>query len=51
MLINRSTEFGTYPSKLKAAKVTQIYKSGHESDPSNHRPISLLSIFTVSSKR
>ena len=45
MIISKSIEFGTYPSKLKLAKVIPIYKSGDESDPSNYRPISLLSIF------
>ena len=45
MIISKSIEFGTYPSKLKLAKVIPIYKSGDETDPSNHRPISLLSIF------
>ena len=44
MLI-KSIEYETYPSKLKLAKVIPIYKSGDESDPSNYRPISLLSIF------
>ena len=39
MLINKSIEYGTYPSKLKLAKVIPIYKSRDESDPSNYRPI------------
>ena len=45
LLINKSLENGVYPSKLKLAKVIPIYKSDHESDPSNYRPISLLSVF------
>ena len=45
VLINRSIENGIYPSKLKLAKVIPLYKSNDESDPSNYRPISLLSIF------
>ena len=40
-----SVEQGIYPSKLKLAKVIPIYKSNDESDPSNYRPISLLSVF------
>ena len=44
-LINMSVEQGIYPSKLKLAKVIPIYKSNDESDPSNYRPISLLSVF------
>ena len=43
--INKSLENGVYPSKLKLAKVIPIYKSDDESDPSNFRPISLLSVF------
>ena len=44
-IINMSVEQGIYPSKLKLAKVIPIYKSNDESDPSNYRPISLLSVF------
>ena len=45
MLINISVESGIYPDKLKHAKVIPIFKSDDETDPSNYRPISLLSIF------
>ena len=38
-------EHGTYPSKLKLAKVIPVYKGDDESDPSNYRPITLLSVF------
>ena len=44
-LINMSVEQGIYPSKLKLAKVIPIYKRNDESDQSNYRPISLLSVF------
>ena len=44
-LINKSVEIGIYPSKLKHAKVIPIYKGNEKDDPSNYRPISLLSIF------
>ena len=36
---------GVFPSKLKQAKVIPVYKSDDETEPENHRPISLLSIF------
>ena len=42
---NKSLVNGVYPSKLKLAKVIPIYKIDHESDPSNYRPVSLLSVF------
>lgn len=36
---------GKYPSKLKQAKVIPVLKSEDPTDPSNYRPISLLSVF------
>ena len=44
-LINLSVENGYFPSKLKHAKIIPIFKEGDDTDPSNFRPISLLSIF------
>ena len=44
-IINISVITGQYPSKLKHAKIIPIFKDGDETDPSNYRPISLLSLF------
>ena len=44
-IMNNSVLTGQYPSKLKHAKVIPILKGGDETDPSNYRPISLLSLF------
>ena len=43
-IINLSFTQGKFPSGWKIAKVTPIYKSGTESDPSNYRPISVLPV-------
>ena len=44
-IINNSVETGIYPDKLKHAKVIPIFKGDDETEVSNYRPISLLSIF------
>ena len=44
-MINRSFTDAKYPSKLKNSKITAIFKSEYETDPTNYRPIFLLSVF------
>ena len=44
-IINKSVETGIYSKKLKHAKIIPVFKSMDETDPSNYRPISLLSVF------
>ena len=46
MIINESFSSGTFPDKLKIAKVTPIFKKGSRSDKNNYRPISILSVFS-----
>ena len=43
-IINLSIKTGQYPNKLKIAKVIPIHKKGDTNNPSNYRPISILSI-------
>ena len=43
-VLNTSIRSGIVPQKLKIAKVIPVYKKDERSDPSNYRPISLLSI-------
>ena len=45
-IFNQSIILGIFPDKLKYAKVISIHKKGSPTDPSNYRPISLLSIFS-----
>ena len=45
-LINDSFLCGIFPSKLKLAKVTPVFKKGSRQDKDNYRPISVLSIFS-----
>ena len=43
-IINLSLKNGVVPDKLKLAKVIPIFKTNNRTDPSNYRPISLLSV-------
>ena len=45
-IFNLSFEQYIFPKQLKKAVVTPIFKSGKSNDPSNYRPISILSIFS-----
>ena len=44
-ILNTSIKLGTYPSKLKMAKITPVFKGDDDTDANNYRPISLLSNF------
>ena len=46
ILFNQSVTTGTFPTKLKSAKVTPIHKSGPNNIPKNYRPISKLDVFS-----
>ena len=46
-LINSSFEGDTFPEELKLAKVIPIFKCVDKQDISNHRPISILSFFSI----
>ena len=45
-LINESFSSGDFPDKLKIAKVITLHRKGSTDNPSNYRPISLLSVFS-----
>ena len=46
-MINQSFLQGIFPSILKLARVTPIYKNGDKSNPTNYRPISSLHHITL----
>ena len=46
LIVNDSFSNGTYPSKLKVGKVVAHPKKGTSDNPSNYRPVSLLSVFS-----
>ena len=45
-VFNRSLEVGTFPSSMKLANVTPVYKKSSQSDKGNYRPISILPILS-----
>lgn len=45
-IVNKMLVSGTFPNKLKIAKVTPVHKDGDEHTISNYRPISVLPIFS-----
>ena len=46
MTVNDSFLTGVYPTNLKIAKVVALHKKGPSDNPTNYRPISLLSVFS-----
>ena len=45
-IFNLSFAQSVFSKRLKTTIVTRIYKSGSHNDPSNYRPISILTIFS-----
>ena len=45
-IYNFIIEKNKFPMAFKEAKVIPLYKSGERSDPSNYRPISILSVLS-----
>ena len=44
-ILNLSFEIGAFPDNLKIGKVNPFYKKDSAENPSNYRPISILSVF------
>ena len=45
-IANHSFVTGVFPHKLKFGKVNPLHKTGSRDNPSNYRPISILSVFS-----
>ena len=45
-IANHSFVTGVFPNKLKFGKVNPLHKTGSRDNPSNYRPVSILSVFS-----
>ena len=45
-LVNLPFKYGVFPEAFKRARVIVLYKGGPRNDPTNYRPISILSVFS-----
>ena len=45
-ICNKSTSTGIFPEQLKYSIIKPLYKKGDKTDPSNYRPISMLTSFS-----
>jgi Notch-like protein len=43
---NKMLSMGIFPDRLKYVEIKPCFKGGHKNDPSNYRPISLLTSFS-----
>ena len=46
-MLNYSFSTGTFPQHWKPTEVTPLFKKGDASNPSNHRPISVLTVISI----
>ena len=46
-MLNYSFSIGTFPQRWKPAKVTPLFKKGDASNPSNYRPIYVLTVISL----
>ena len=46
VIFNKSIQAGTFPSKIKHARINPVHKSGSINSAENYRPISICPIFS-----